>query len=51
MENGTVTAATSSPISIGASSVLITSKEYAKKNNLKIRATIKARSIAGVIGV
>lgn len=48
MENGTVTAATSSPISIGASSVLITSKEYAKKNNLKIRATIKARSIAGV---
>ena len=48
MENGTVTAATSSPISIGASSVLITSKEYAKKNNLTIRATIKARSIAGV---
>ena len=48
MENGTVTAATSSPISIGASSVLITSKEYAKNNNLKIRATIKARSIAGV---
>ena len=48
MENGTVTAASSSPISIGASSVLITSKEYAKKNNLKIRATIKARSIAGV---
>ena len=48
MENGTVTAATSSPISIGASSVLITSREYAKKNNLKIRATIKARSIAGV---
>ena len=48
MENGTVTAATSSPISIGASSVLLTSKEYAKKNNLKIRATIKARSIAGV---
>ena len=36
MENGTVTAATSSPISIGASSILITSKEYAKKNNLKI---------------
>ena len=48
MENGTVTAATSSPISIGSSSVLITSKEYAKKNNLTIRATIKARSIAGV---
>jgi len=48
MENGTVTAASSSPISIGASSVLITSKEYAKRNNLKIRATIKARSIAGV---
>ena len=48
MENGTVTAATSSPISIGASSVLITSREYAKNNNLKIRATIKARSIAGV---
>ena len=35
---GTVTAATSSPFSIGASAMLITSEKYAKKNGLKIRA-------------
>ena len=38
--DGTVTAATSSPFSIGASAMLITSEEYAKKHGLKIRATI-----------
>ena len=46
--DGTVTAATSSPFSIGASAMLITSEEYAKKNGLKIRATIEGRAVAGV---
>jgi acetyl-CoA acetyltransferase family protein len=48
LENGTITPATSSPISIGASAVLITSREFAEANGLKIRATIKGRSVAGV---
>ena len=48
IENGTVTPATSSPISIGASAVLITSREFAESNGLTIRATIKGRSVAGV---
>jgi len=48
IENGTITPATSSPISIGASAVLITSREFAESNGLTIRATIKGRSVAGV---
>ena len=48
IENGTVTPATSSPISIGAAAVLITSREFSEANGLKIRATIKGRSVAGV---
>ena len=48
IENGTITPATSSPISIGAAAVLITSREFAEANGLKIRATIKGRSVAGV---
>jgi len=48
IEDGTVTPATSSPISIGASAVLITSKEFAESNGLTIRASIKGRSVAGV---
>ncbi|MBT3215944.1 MAG: thiolase family protein [Candidatus Marinimicrobia bacterium] len=48
MENGTVTAATSSPISIGASAVLITSESFAEKAGLTPRAEIVARAIAGV---
>ena len=48
LENGTITPATSSPISIGASAVLITSREFAEANGLTIRATIKGRSVAGV---
>ena len=48
MENGTITAATSSPISIGASAILIASKAYAEKNSFQIKATIKGRSIVGV---
>ena len=48
IENGTITAATSSPISIGASAILIASKAYAEKNSFQIKATIKGRSIVGV---
>ena len=46
--DGTVTAATSSPFSLGASAMLITSENYAKKNGLKIRAYIEGRAVAGV---
>ena len=48
IENGSVTAATSSPISIGASALLVTSEDYAIKHNLSIRAKIISRAIAGV---
>ena len=48
LESGTVTAATSSPISIGASAILISSKDYAEKNSYKIKATIRGRSVVGV---
>ena len=48
LENGTITPATSSPISIGSCAVLITSKKFADSNNLHVRASIKGRSIAGV---
>ena len=48
LEKGTITAATSSPISIGASAILISSKDYAKKNFHKIRATIRGRCVLGV---
>ena len=48
MENGTITAATSSPVSIGASAILITSRTYAEKNSIQIKATIKGRSLVGV---
>jgi len=48
IENGTITPATSSPISIGAAAVLITSKKFAEKNNIPIRAKIKGRAVAGV---
>jgi len=48
VEGGTVTAASSSPFSIGASAVLITSAEYAEKHGLSVRAEIISRAIAGV---
>lgn len=46
--DGTVTAATSSPFSIGASAMLLTSEAYAKEHGLKIRAYIEGRAVAGV---
>ena len=48
IDNGRVTAATSSPISIGASALLVTSEGYANKHNLTIQAKIISRAIAGV---
>ncbi|NHZ84930.1 MAG: acetyl-CoA C-acyltransferase [Planctomycetia bacterium] len=46
--DGTVTAATSSPLSIGAAAIIVTSENFAKKNKLQIRAEIVSRAIAGV---
>jgi len=46
--DGTVTAATSSPISFGAAAIILTSEEFAKKNKLQIRAEIVSRAVAGV---
>ena len=46
--NGTVTAATSSPLSIGAAAIIVASEDFAKKNNLQIRAEIISRAVAGV---
>ena len=48
LESGTITAATSSPISIGASAILISSKDYAENNSHRIKATIRGRSVVGV---
>ena len=48
LEGGTVTAATSSPISIGAAAVLMTSDTFADKNNLNPRAEVSSRAVAGV---
>jgi len=48
VENGSITAATSSPVSIGAAAVLLTSKKFAEEHSLAIRATIRGRSVVGV---
>ncbi len=48
LEEGTITAATSSPISIGASALIVCSEEFASKHGLPIRARIVSRAIAGV---
>lgn len=44
---GTVTAGTSSPLTDGAAVVLVTSEEYAKKNNLPMLARIKSFAVSG----
>ena len=46
--NGSVTAATSSPITDGAAAVLVTSEAYARKNNLPILARIKSFATSGI---
>lgn len=45
---GTVTAATSSPLTDGAAAVLVVSEEYAKKHKLKVLARIKATAVVGL---
>ena len=48
IEGGSITAATSSPISVGAAAVLVSNEEYCSSNSIKPRAEIVARTIAGV---
>ncbi|MDC0045210.1 thiolase family protein [Pelagibacteraceae bacterium] len=45
--NGTVTAGTASPLTDGASAVLVCEEEYAKNNNLNILARIKSTAVVG----
>ena len=44
---GSVTAGTSSPLTDGASAVLVTTEDYARKHNLPILARIKSVSVSG----
>jgi acetyl-CoA acyltransferase len=46
-QNGTVTAATSSPLTDGAAATLICEEQYAKDNNLEILARIKSTAVQG----
>ena len=46
--DGTVTAATSSPISIGASALLLGSSKFISENNVKAKYKIVSRAVAGV---
>ena len=46
-QEGTVTAGTSSPLTDGASAVLVCSEDYATKNNLKILARIRSVATSG----
>lgn len=48
LKDGTITAATSSPYSIGAAAILMTSNELAAELDLKPRARIVSRGVAGV---
>ncbi len=48
LENGTITAATSSPISIGAAAILVTGDDFAERHGLDVRAEIVGRSVTGV---
>jgi len=45
--NGTVTAATSSPVTIGAGAAIVMSAELAKSLGLQLRATIVTTAVAG----
>jgi acetyl-CoA acyltransferase len=45
--DGSVTAGSSSPLTDGASAVMVTSEDYAKAHGLKILARIKSISVAG----
>jgi len=46
-QNGTVTAATSSPLTDGAAATLICEEQYAKDNNLEILARIVSTAVEG----
>lgn len=46
--SGTVTAATSSPMTDGAAAVIVASEDYAKKHNLPILARIKSFAVSGI---
>ncbi len=48
LADGTITAATSSPISLGAAALIVTSDEYARRHELPIRARIVSRGVAAV---
>lgn len=48
LQDGTVTAATSSPYTLGAAAILLTSNTLAEQLGLKPRARILARAFAGV---
>jgi len=48
LEEGSITAATSSPISVGAAAVLVMSNTKAEELGLNIRAKIISRAVAGV---
>ncbi|PCJ16967.1 MAG: acetyl-CoA C-acyltransferase [Candidatus Cloacimonadota bacterium] len=47
-KDGTVTAGNASTINDGASAIVVTHREFAEKNNLKIMATIKAYETGGM---
>jgi len=47
-ENGTMTAANSTPLTDGASAVLLASEEWAKANNLKVQAYLTFSEVAAV---
>ncbi|HET8613867.1 MAG TPA: thiolase family protein [Sphingomonas sp.] len=46
-KEGTVTAGTSSPLTDGASAVLVCSAEFAKKHGLEVLATVKSVAVSG----
>ncbi len=48
LEKGSITAATSSPISVGASAILVMSNTKAEELGLTVRARIISRAVAGV---
>ncbi|GJL85777.1 MAG: acetyl-CoA acetyltransferase [Micavibrio sp.] len=47
LEDGSVTAATSSPLTDGSAAVLVASEEYALKNGLPVLARIKSVAVSG----
>jgi len=48
LKDGTITAATSSPVSIGAAALIVASEEFVARHGLKARASIVSRAVVGV---